>query len=166
MLTVSLLDKLLNRLLAQRLAFEWAFQQIARAPGPVFELGMGKGRTFSHLKLHLPERQIFVFDRDFSTARGEAPARSEQVQGSIEETLPGMAERFCGQVILANSDVGERDKAHNRFMARTVSGSLPKAMAPGGIVLSDLDLTMPGFAEVPLPQGAPPNAYHIYQRVS
>jgi hypothetical protein len=58
------LEKLLYRLEAQHAVLAYAFDQIAGRDGVVFELGLGKGRTFDHLRRHLPERQIWVFERD------------------------------------------------------------------------------------------------------
>ncbi|NRP21676.1 hypothetical protein LPJGGPFB_04935 [Ensifer adhaerens] len=56
-------EKLLFRLEAQRICLEWAFREIAGRPGIVFEMGLGHGRTYDHLRIHLPEREIYVLDR-------------------------------------------------------------------------------------------------------
>ena len=163
-MTISLLDKTFNRLLAQRLVFEWAFKDIAAKPGLIFELGLGKGRTFSHLRKHLPDRTIYVFDKAVDTAHGAVPDESQLILGDIEATLPAMARRFAGQVILANSDVGSPDKALNRHISEIVSAHLPQAIAPGGIIMSDLDLNLPGYENLALPPGAVANTYTIYRR--
>jgi len=60
---LSRLDSFIRRLTAQREALAYATQQIAALPGPVIELGLGHGRTFDHLKMLLPNREIFVFER-------------------------------------------------------------------------------------------------------
>ena len=67
MQTLTRLEKLLFRLEAQRLCLEWAFGEIAGMPGIVFEMGLGHGRTYDHLRTHLPKREIYVLLRRFAS---------------------------------------------------------------------------------------------------
>ena len=50
------LDKLFFRLEAQHICLEWVFREISGHPGIVFEMGLGHGRTYDHLRTYLPER--------------------------------------------------------------------------------------------------------------
>ena len=61
---LSRLDKLFYRVEAQHACLSWAFEQIADPPGVVFEMGLGHGRTYDHLRINLPDRDIYVFDRE------------------------------------------------------------------------------------------------------
>jgi hypothetical protein len=61
---VTRLERLLYRLEAQHACLGWAFGEIRHRAGLVFELGLGHGRTYDHLRSNLPGREIYVFDRE------------------------------------------------------------------------------------------------------
>ena len=164
MRTLSRLEKTLFRLQAQHACLAWLFEQIATTPGPVVELGLGHGRTFDHLKRHLPDREIYVFDRANDAYDDCQPDPSYLFLGEIEQVFPTLIERIGGRVVLANSDIGSFDQARNRASAAMMSRILPPAMAPGGFVMSDLPLSLEGFAALPLPPGAPEGRYFLYRR--
>jgi hypothetical protein len=161
---LSRLEKLLYRLEAQHTVLAWAFEQIAGRDGIVFELGLGKGRTFDHLRRHLPGRQIWVFEREVDAIPDCVPDPAFLIAGDIAATLPAAAARFSGQVVLAHSDVGSFEHERNIAMAKVVSAGLPPALAPGGLVLSDLPLELPGTEQLALPTGARHDRYFIYRQ--
>ena len=88
---MSRLDFMISRLTAQRALMEEAARLIADQPGPVFELGLGSGRTFDHLRQLLPTREIFAFDRAISAHPKCIPDGDHMILGEIRETL-----KFCG----------------------------------------------------------------------
>ncbi|MGE0007353.1 MAG: class I SAM-dependent methyltransferase [Parvibaculaceae bacterium] len=157
------LERLLFRLDAQHRSLAWAFGEIARMPGPVFELGLGHGRTFDHMRRHLPEREIYVFDREVDCFPDCRPDDAHLVLGQLAETLPEARRRFAGQAVLVHSDVGTYDASYNAGVAKLVSAHLPPLLAPHAIVLSDLPLTLAGSEPVPLPPGARDDRYFIYR---
>ncbi len=157
------LEKLLYRLEAQHACLEFAFKDIAEKPGPVFEIGLGHGRTFHHLRHHLPGREIFVFERQVDSYPDCTPDADHIFLGDIGTTLPAAAERFRGQVVLAHSDVGTFESSHNQAMSRLVSGALAPALVPGALILSDLPLDVPGTAALPLPAKAKEGRYFMYR---
>lgn len=161
---LSRLEKLYYRLEGQHACLAWAFGQIAGAPGVVFELGLGKGRTYDHLRLNLPGRDIYVFERNVEPIEDCMPPEEFLVRGDLADTLPVHALRFRGQVVLAHADTGSYGEAHNLKMSRLVGDLLPPAVAPGGLVLSDLPLALAGFETLPLPPGAREGRYFIYRR--
>jgi hypothetical protein len=161
---LSMLERFHFRLKSQYACFAWVLERIAAMPGPVFELGLGKGRTYDHLRLNLTGRDIYVFERDVRPMDGCMPPESFLVRGSIEETLPAYVRRFAGQVALAHSDVGDISLAHNEMMRELVPRVLPSALAPGGYLLSDLVLDIPGFEILPLPPDAVAGRYFIYRK--
>src|SRR3546814_20416823 len=59
---LSRLESVLRRLRAQRDCLDLAVRLVRDLPGPVFELGLGNGRTYAHLRERRPERKLLVFD--------------------------------------------------------------------------------------------------------
>ncbi len=112
---MSRLDINIRRLEAQRACLNRVAEQIRDLPGPVLELGLGNGRTYDHLRELLPEREIFVFERDVAAHPDCIPDDDHLYRGDFQDTLPGAAERFAGQVALVHADIGsanlERDAA-------------------------------------------------------
>lgn len=161
--TLTRLDKLRLRLEAQNACLGWAFKQIAGHPGPVFELGLGHGRTYDHLRTHLPERDIYVFDREIDCYDDCIPPADRTILGDIGETLAAAAERFPNKAVLIHSDMGSYTEAHNSAMSERLSRLLPAVLAKGGIVVSDLPLAMPGASALPLPSGAQDGRYFLYR---
>jgi hypothetical protein len=157
------LERLLFRLEAQHRSLNWAIGAIQDKPGVVFELGLGHGRTFDHLRRHLTDREIFVFDREVDCFADCTPDADHLMLGKFSETLPAAQRRFAGKVILVNSDVGTYDEDYNVEVAELVSRHLPGFLAPEAIVLSDLPLNLPAARQVPLPEGARSERYFIYR---
>lgn len=160
------LEKLYYRLEAQHACLAWAFADIAERPGIVFELGLGHGRTFHHLRHYLPERRIFVFDRAVDSYPDCTPDAEHMIVGELAETLPRAARRHAGQVVLAHSDVGSFGAEHNAAMSGLVSQHLPPALADGAVILSDLPLKIAAAKPLPLPQGAKEGRYYMYRYAS
>lgn len=157
------LERLLFRLEAQHRCLNWAFGEIAGRPGPVFEFGLGHGRTYDHMRRHLPGRDIFVFDREIDCFPDCTPDAEHLILGKLSDTLPEARYRFGGKAVLVNSDVGTYDEAINAEIAEVVSGALPALLAPGAIVLSDLPLTLAGARALPLPQEVRSERYFMYR---
>ena len=160
------LEKLLLRLEAQHICLQWAFREIADQPGVVFEMGLGHGRTYDHLRTYLPEREIYVFDREVDCFDDCIPPGDRMLLGDIADTLSAAATRFGGQVVLAHADLGSYDEAHNIAMAAKLSRRLPPVLAPGAIVLSDLPLELSGARPLPLPAGAGEGRYFLYRNAA
>ena len=164
MADLSRLEVLYYRLEAQHACLRWAFDDISNRPGIVFEMGLGHGRTFDHLRRNLPGRDIYVFDREVDCFPDCVPADDRIFLGQLAETLPGAASRRAGQGAHAPADKGSYDPEKNRRMSALVSAGLPPAIAPGGLILSDLPLDIPAFERLPLPAGAREGRYHIYRK--
>lgn len=162
-LKLTRLDKLRLRLVAQDACLRWAFAEIAGKPGVVFELGLGHGRTYDHLRTYLPDRDIYVFDREVDCFEDCIPPADRMIVGDMRETVPEAVRRFAGQVILLHADTGSYGDRHNSAMQELLSATLAPAVAPNGLVLSDLKLELPGTEPVPLPPGATEGRYFIYR---
>ena len=160
---VSRLEKLYFRLEAQVACLAFAFAEIETRAGIVFELGLGHGRTFDHLRKNLPSREIYVFDRQVDSYPDCTPDTDHIILGELSQTLAQTASRFAGKVILAHCDVGSFSSEHNKTMSTIVSAHLPPALADGALILSDLPLAVPGTTRLPLPPGAREDRYFIYR---
>ena len=156
------LDKLRLRLEAQNACLGWAFGEIAGKQGLVFELGLGHGRTYDHLRTHLPDRDIYVFDREIDCYEDCIPPADRMFLGNIDETLKEAAERLPSKAILVHSDMGSYTEAHNSAMSALLSRLMPGVLAPGAIVVSDLPLAIAGATALPLPSGAQEGRYFLY----
>ena len=161
--SISRLEKLYFRLEAQNACLAWAFTQIADKPGIVFEIGLGLGRSFDHLRCYLPGREIFAFDRQVDSYPDCTPEQDHLRLGELAETLPEASNRFAGKVILAHSDVGSFSAEGNAKMSGIVSAYLPGALADGAIILSDLPLSIKNATPLSLPPGAREGRYYIYR---
>ncbi|MBX3596132.1 MAG: hypothetical protein KF874_01045 [Rhizobiaceae bacterium] len=158
------LDKLRLRLVAQDACLAWAFENIKGRSGIVFELGLGHGRTYDHIRTHLPDREIYVFDREVDCYEDCIPPTDKMILGDMRQTVPEAVRRFAGQVVLLHADTGSYGDKHNTEMQQLLSATLAPALAPEGLLLSDLKLDVPGTEAVPLPPGATEGRYFIYRR--
>lgn len=160
---MSKLDSFIRRMQAQRTCIETACTLVDDLSGVVFELGLGVGRTYSHLTEKLPERDIYVFDRQILPHVVAVPPDSHLVLGELEVTLPEAVERFRGTVALVHTDVGSADIAYGIETAAFISQHLAIALAPGAMILSDQALSIPGTAALKLPDGIPEGRYYMYR---
>jgi len=144
----SRLDRMIARLNTQRRALERAAEEMV--PGPVLEIGLGKGRTYSHLRKLFPERRIIAFDRDLHAPADAAPAGADLVLGDFRETLatlPGWTPWV--PAALAHADFGSEDRARDAAQAGWLAGLIDPLMAPGGLVVSDRPLQAPRWTALP-----------------
>jgi hypothetical protein len=136
---------------------------VADLPGPVLELGLGKGRTYDHLRRLLPEREIFVFDRTLHAPAPYVPDSSHLILGELTETLSAASARIGGPAAFAHADIGTSDRDADAPLAARVGAALAGLMRPGGVVLSDRDLAVPGWRTLELPAGAGAWPYFMWR---
>lgn len=159
---MSRLDSFLRRLQAQRDCLNVAVALADKVPGPVFELGLGNGRTYDHLREACPQREVFVFERQISAHPDCVPDAEHLFEGEIADTLAAAQARFAGAVALVHADLGSGDPARDAETAAMISSRIPKVMAPGGIIVSDQELSLPRAESLPLPPGVQPGRYFMY----
>ncbi|UCH74785.1 MAG: hypothetical protein JSU82_02720 [Rhodospirillales bacterium] len=164
---MSRLDSVIRRLQAQRACIDWAAAEIGGLPGPILELGLGNGRTYDHLRERLPDREIFVFERQINAHPDCIPDRDHLFMGDVEATLQ-RAQRLLGRTIaLVHNDIGTGDAARNARLASKVGPLLAEMVRVGGIVLSDQPLPAPeSWREIEAPDGVPPERYYLYRAVA
>ncbi len=164
----SALERLAARLIAQRAYLVEAARRIASIPGPVFEIGLGKGRTYDHVRRLLPGRAIYCFDREHHAPPEESPPAEFLVLGEIQQTLPALAARIGAKAALAHCDIGTRKPARDMEFARYLGATLPDFMAPGAILLGDRPMESPRLEPLPAPDFARPDGiaawpYYLYR---
>jgi len=160
---VSRLDINIRRLEAQRACLNLAAEMIRDLPGPVFELGLGNGRTYDHLRAALPEREIFVFEREVAAHPDCIPDQAHLYRGDFHDTLPAAAERFRGRVALVHADVGSANLERDARLAAFIAGELPGLLAPGAVVAADRAMAFAGAESLGLPRELEPGVYFMYR---
>ena len=161
---MSRLDSFIRRLEAQRACIDFAAQPGNVPDGPVFELGLGNGRTYDHLRERFNGREIFVFERQVNANPLSMPDAAHLVLGDLAETLPPAVLRFRGRVAFVHADLGSGDAARDRALNLKIAPLLAEAVAKGGLVASDQTMTIAGWQTLPPPPGIAESRYFIYRK--
>ena len=160
---MSRLDSVLRRLQAQRDCLDLAVRLIRDLPGPIFELGLGNGRTYDHLREACPQREIFVFERKVAAHADCIPDAEHLFEGSLDETLDQVFRRFSGKIALAHADLGSGQAVRDACTAAMLSTKLVWFMAPRGIIVSDQELYLPTSETLALPPNVQAGRYFLYR---
>jgi hypothetical protein len=169
---VSRLDSFIRRLQAQRACLDWALEAIRDLPGPVLEIGLGNGRTYDHLRSRLGQaRSIFAFDRQLAAHPACVPDRDHLMLGEFRDTLPSLARRLGPAAAFVHADTGSGDEAASHAQAQWLAGAVNDVLAPGGVVVSDQDMSQRGqlplgWQAAPLPPDVQPGRYFIYRKAT
>jgi S-adenosyl-L-methionine methyltransferase len=161
---MSRLDSFIRRLEAQRACLDHAAQLIAGLPGNVLEFGLGNGRTYDHLRSHLQDRDIYVFDRHIAAHPDCMPPADHLFVGDFLETLPCAAAQLGAHSALANLDVGNGDEVASQALACAMTPLVLRLLQPGAIIVSDQPITDPALEVMPLPAGIKPGRYFLRRR--
>jgi len=159
---MSRLDSFIARMSAQRdiLNHIHANDMLIK-DGAVLEIGLGNGRTYSHLRQLFPERRVVVFDRQMGAHRTLLPEPEDFFMGEIRET----AQQFAGSnAALAHADIGtgypDKDALVMEWLPRVVAAALAK----DGIAVSGLKLDHPELVPLPELPSMKAGSYHYYRR--
>lgn len=144
----SQLDRMIARLTAQRDHLEAAAIAIHDIPGPVLEIGLGKGRTYDHLRVLFAEREIFAFDGDVHAPPGRVPDADYLFVGDFRDTLPAARERLPAPAALAHADFGSEIRERDAAQAKWLGPLIDRLMAPGGVVISDRAMAVEGWSAI------------------
>src|SRR5687768_9973540 len=101
---MSRLERMIRRLVAQRECLNAAAEMIEGLPGEVLEIGLGKGRTYDHLRQLLPNRDVFAFDRQCVAYVDATPHSSRLILGDFRVTLPEICMTAGLKPVLAHCD--------------------------------------------------------------
>lgn len=162
---MSRLDSFIRRMTAQKILLEDVAERIADLEGPVLELGLGNGRTYDHLCELMPDRKIFVFDRELSCHPSCIPDVDHMIFGEIRDTLAFCGPRIGAQAALIHADIGGGDPTADLAISAWLSPLVDIHTKAGGYVLSGFELDLKDFNELDLPEGIRPGRYHLYRKV-
>ena len=149
-----------RRLGAQIEGLNWAAEQIASVAGDALELGLGNGRTYDHLRQVLPDRRIWVIERQVAPHPDSMPPKEDILLGEALDMLPQMA-RDGVRLALAHYDLGSGIKQMDVAEAAELSALIAAVMQPGGLVVSQQPL--PGFEQITGPDTVHPERYLFYR---
>ena len=144
----SELSRMIARLSSQERMIDWAIDAIQERPGVVLEIGLGKARTFDHLKCHLPDHQIIAFDFELHAPKRLIEPTDQLEFGDFQESLERVREQLAGQVVLAHADTGTTDPARDAAQSQWLGPKIAALMAPGGLILSDRELNLPAATKL------------------
>jgi trans-aconitate methyltransferase len=155
---MSRLDSFIRRMTAQRDVLNHV-AALSLLPGDVLEIGLGNGRTFSHLRERFPDRRITAFDRAMLAHGSSVP--DHFVAGEICDT----AQAFVGRnAALVHADIGQGYPDRDALTLEWLPGLTAGLLGPGGIAASGLPLDHPALAPLPLPATVDEGRYFLYRR--
>lgn len=159
---MSRLDVFINRMTSQRACLNHAAAATADMAGPVFELGLGNGRTYHHMAEVMSLRDIYVFERAVASHPDSTPPDDMLILGDVTETLPQALARFGPTASLIHADLGGHNLAKNDAFARMVSPLIEPLLASTGLMVSSDRMYFDTLVEQPLPPDAIPGRCFIY----
>jgi hypothetical protein len=160
---MSRLDIFIARMVSQRACLDHAYAQISNVAGPVFELGLGNGRTYHHMAETMADRDIFVFERAVASHPDSTPPEDHLILGDVHDTLPAALRRFGPTAALIHADLGGHNLEKNDSFARAISPLVEPMLTKGGVMVSSDRMYFDSLAEIPLPPEAVPGRCFIYR---
>ena len=160
---MSRLDSFIARMPAQRDCLNFLKPAVDTLKGPILEVGLGNGRTYDHLRLLFPDRDIYVFERRVAAHPDCIPPDERLFLGNADETIPVAARRLGATAALIHTDLGTGDHAANVAMGKWPGPALDKLAASGGYVLANQPLEVKRWQRLPDPPGVPKDRYFLYR---
>ena len=160
----SRLDLFINRMVSQRACLNHAADLTKDMAGPVFELGLGNGRTYHHMRQIMSDREIYVFERAVGSHPDSTPPEDMVLLGDVYDTLPQALKRFGPNASLIHADLGGHDRTKNDAFARNISPVIEPMLAVGGLMVASDKMYFNELTEIELPADAVLGRCFIYQR--
>ena len=161
---MSRLDLFIDRMVSQRACLDHAARLTAKIEGPVYELGLGNGRTYHHMCQIIEPRDIWVFERAIASHPDSTPPQDRVFLGDVFDTLPEAHEKFGPTARLIHADLGGHNAEKNVIFAQKVSPVIEPLLAPGGLMVSSDRMFFDALEEIDLPADAVPGRCFIYRR--
>lgn len=162
------LERFIARVVGQRCGIDAAAAATAQLPGVVWEVGLGNGRTYDHLRERFAGRDIIVFDRQVASHPDCIPPSAMVRLGDFRDTVPLEAQCSAGSVVMVHADVGSGDIAASRALGRWLTPLFVQALAPGAYLVGDQpmdDASLEAIALADVGGGElPPDAYFVYRK--
>jgi len=163
---MSRLDSAIRRLMAQKVALEWAVEALEDLKGPVLELGLGNGRTYDHLREIAADRLIYVFEREVAAHPDCVPTDEYLFLGDFAESLPRAIEQLGSVAALAHLDIGTGVKSDSTRLAELIAPRVRDLLAPGALVVSDQEIATWSDFRLDTPHDIPEGRIHLYRPVN
>ena len=160
---MSRLDSFIARMEAQRDCLNFLREKIDRLSGPILEVGLGNGRTYDHLRMLFPGRDIYVFERKVAAHPDCIPPGDRLFLGEAQEAIPRAARLLGACAALIHTDLGTGDHAANMAMGKWLGPALDALAASGGYVLANQALDVARWKRLPEPVGVPKDRYFLYR---
>lgn len=161
---MSRLDIFIDRMTSQRACIDFAAQATDDMAGPVFELGLGNGRTYHHLCEVITGRDIYVFEREVASNPASTPPADRTILGNVFDTLPQALQRFGATASFIHADLGGHNLQKNDEFARKISPYIEPLLARGGMMVASDRMYFEALREVEIPAGAVMGHCFIYQK--
>lgn len=159
---MSRLDSFIRRLVAQRDILNFVASDLdLPGEGVVLELGLGNGRTYSHLREVFPKRRIVAFDRTLAAHASSRPPAADLVLGEIRETASVCAE--CAAA-LVHADIGTGYSDVDAATLMWLPALVASLLVAGGVAISGLPLEDKRLLALSLPFGIAADRYFLYRR--
>lgn len=162
---MSKLESFIRRMTAQRDCLNHSSKLIKDLPGLIFELGLGNGRTYDHLRRLFPDREIYVFDRRVASFESCTPPMDHMFVGEAVDTLTKALELFGKNVAMIHNDLGTSSAEDNEALINEIKPLLESLMLPGGIIASNIEFHTDRWKKIPEPPGVKPGRYFLYKAV-
>lgn len=157
---MSRLESMRRRLSAQIDGLNWAAADVARRAGDVVEIGLGNGRTYDHLRQQMPDRRIWVLDRQMNAHPSCIPPPQDYLEGEATDNLARLIE-LQPPVILAHYDLSKGVPEADAALAAEVAPLIAELVTPGGLVVAGH--TLPGLRRIDGPGLIDPDRYFFYR---
>ncbi|AYD03342.1 class I SAM-dependent methyltransferase [Neorhizobium sp. NCHU2750] len=160
---MSRLDGFINRMVAQRDILNHVAHDLGLpAEGAVLEVGLGNGRTYSHLRELFPDRRIVTFDRAMNAHSSSAPSPEDFVAGEIDET----GKLFAGSgAALVHADIGTGYPDKDAITLSWLPDMVVSMLRTGGYAVSGLPLVHAQLEEVPRLPTIREGRYFTYRKL-
>lgn len=144
----SYLDETIALVRTQIAILDAATKAVEAIEGPAIDVGLGNGRTYSHLRECMPQRDIYTFDTELKAATASVPPADHLILGDIRETMPFVLKRMQKRAVLLHCDISTGDPTANLARESWLSSCLAEVAAGGALVISRLLLKAPYFEPV------------------
>lgn len=160
---MSRLDSFIRRMTAQRdILNQVALQSSLPAAGDILELGLGNGRTYSHLRELFPTRRIIAFDRAVMAHKSCVPNESNMVLGEIAET----AVEYIGcDAAMVHADIGSGSDEIDALTLQWLPQLIVDLLGAGGIAVCGLPLQTRELVQLPIPEAIDSQRYFLYRKI-
>jgi len=162
------LERFIARVVGQRSCIDAAAQFTASLAGDVWEVGLGNGRTYDHLRERFAGHDIVVFDRQVMAHPDCIPPADMVRLGDFKETIPAELARSAGSIAVIHADIGNGSVEESRALGRWLAPLFVQALAPGGCLVGDQPMEDAALQAVALADiGAtdmPADTYFLYRK--